>query len=1217
MATSTPQSVVFIPTITDAGKAAALAASNNGLALTLDAVSFGTGAYSPSGRETALVNEIKRVKVGSSARVTNNQIRMTSVWPADTSTGTINEVAFWAGNVLFAIWSRTTGPLGSKTSGVAFVLVNDISFDQLPSSSLNVSVDPDSALVLAMLAAHEAATNPHPNYVLISTVDSNFGGIAQPLMDGTSKVGASKRFAREDHVHPTDTTRAPLEAPSFTGSVNMAGTLTVAGLTTLKGAVSLASTLAVAGLATFADAKVTGSLNVPTQAVGNSTTLAASTAFVSTAISNLVNGAGAALDTLNELATALGNDANFSTTMANALALKAPLAAPSFTGAVSMAGSLTVAGATTVNNTLTVTGAASFGSTLGVTGNATVGGTLGVTGKVTAAGDVAIAGTTAVSGNQYLYGTSFFFQPTTAAAARFEIGYIGGTATNPYIDFHSGATAVDFDSRLLASGGNGSNGGGTLTFTGATFAVSGVLKTTGEVQTTNSTGYRQVVGNYGTFWYNDGAALYLLMTANGDQYGTFNNLRPFAVNLATGAVYIANGLTSSGPTTLQDQTTLTTSGQAWGLTVQDTGVNGATIKMVGNGATTPGKYLRVQDGSLVVKNSAYNANIFTLSDAGTGVFAGEVQSTSNQSYRIVQGNYGTFWRNDGTNLWLMLTDSGSPYGGYNALRPMRVGLADGKVVFGNTMAVSGQATFDGTILANSQVDIKTSGSSTSLVITDTGGNGANIKLVGNGTTTPNKHIRANAGSLQIINSDYSAQLFTLSDAGNAWFAGTLSAAGATTLNSTLYVKGDTTLGDGGFVFTSNTLSIKPSGMNAGFELGDTRGGIATTPFIDFHSGATAVDWDFRLIAGGGNGQNSGGYLSLLGASLFVNPVTWFYKPVNVEVKGASSGVYITGDAGQFRSTSYRTSGSLRWETGADYVAEGGSNAGSNWFLNRFGDDGAYIDTPILVSRGTGIIGLTSVAVGNVITMPTPPRNDNSTKGATTAFVKDLFGIKGVKVRFTSNGTWTCPEGVTVIYIYACAGGGGGGGGGSAGSVTTVAGGGGGGGAGAFVLAQPVNVTPGVTYTIVIGAGGAAGAGGSSSGSTGNPGGSGGTTSFINNGTNILALPGGAGAAGGGYSSDLSVAGGSGGLPGGGTGNDGQTTSSSRGAGGAGGMGAGGPFGIGGGAGRSSTDASSNGGWGTAANGYGCGGGGGGGRYALAGSGAPGGAGTPGFLLITY
>lgn len=1204
MATSTTKSVVFIPTLTNAGKAAALAASNDGLSLKIDAVSFGSQAFTPTGGETTFPGEIKRVPVASAARVSNNQIRMTAIWPADNSTGTIQAIGFWAGTTLVATWSRTTGALGSKTAGVAFVLVNDIVFDQLPSGSVNVSTDPDTAAVYSILAAHESATNPHPGYILSSAFDGLYGGGAMPLVNGQGAIGTSKRFAREDHVHPTDTTRAPVEAPNFTGAAKMAGTLAVAGLTTL-------AALTATGLATFADAKVTGQLNVPTQAAGNNTTLAASTAFVSTAISNLVNGAGSALDTLNELATALGNDPNFATTISNALALKAPLASPNFTGSVNMAGTLGVNGAATFASTLAVTGAATL------SGNATVGGTLGVTGKLTTAGDVAIGGTSTVAGWQYLTGAAFMFQPATAVAARMEIGYIGGTATAPYIDFHSGATAVDFDTRLIASGGNGSNGGGTLTFNGATFAVSGTLKTTGEVQTTSSVGYRQVVGNYGTFWYNDGAALYLLTTANGDQYGTYNNLRPFAVNLATGAVYVANGFTSSGPTTLQDQTTLTTSGQAWGLTVLDTGVNGATIKMVGNGTTTPGKYLRVKDGSFVVMNSAYNSNIFTLSDAGTGVFAGEVQSTSNQSYRIVQGNYGTFWRNDGTNLWLMLTDSGSPYGGYNALRPMRVGLADGRVVFGNTMAVSGQATFDGTILANSQVDIKTTGSSTSLVITDTGGNGANIKLVGNGTTTPNKTIRVNAGSLQVINSDYSAQLFTLSDAGNAWFAGTLTAAGATTLNSTLYVKGDTTLADGGFVFSTNTLSIRPSGINAGLEIGDTRSGTASTPFIDFHSGATAVDWDFRIIAGGGNGQNSGGFITLLGASMFVNPVTWFYKPVNVEVKGASSGVYITGDAGQFRMTSYRTSGALRWETGADYVAEGGNNAGSNWFLNRFGDDGAYIDTPILVNRGTGIVGLTQVAVGQSITMPTQPRTDNSTKGASTAFVKDLFSVTGIATRFTSNGTWTCPVGVTTIYVSACAGGGGGGGGGSAGSAATVAGGGGGGGAGAFVLAQPINVTPGATYNIVIGAGGAAGAGGSSGGSTGNPGSSGGSTGFSLNGTSILALAGGSGGAGGGYSSDLSVAGGSGGLPGGGTGSDGQTTSSSRGAGGAGGQGASGPFGIGGGSGRPSTDATSNGGWGTAANGYGTGGGGGGGRYALAGSGAPGGAGTPGFLLITY
>lgn len=39
-----------------------------------------------------------------------------------------------------------------------------------------------------------------------------------PAADGTAAVGTSKRYARADHVHPTDTTRAPLASPTFTGT---------------------------------------------------------------------------------------------------------------------------------------------------------------------------------------------------------------------------------------------------------------------------------------------------------------------------------------------------------------------------------------------------------------------------------------------------------------------------------------------------------------------------------------------------------------------------------------------------------------------------------------------------------------------------------------------------------------------------------------------------------------------------------------------------------------------------------------------------------------------------------------------------------------------------------------------------------------------------------------------------------------------------------------
>ncbi|EFO2314247.1 Uncharacterised protein [Escherichia coli] len=71
----------------------------------------------------------------------------------------------------------------------------------------------------------------------------------------------------------------------------------------------------------------TGTPKAPTAASGNNTTQLATTAFVQAAIAALVNSSPGALDTLNELAAALGNDPNFATTMTNALAGKMDKAA--------------------------------------------------------------------------------------------------------------------------------------------------------------------------------------------------------------------------------------------------------------------------------------------------------------------------------------------------------------------------------------------------------------------------------------------------------------------------------------------------------------------------------------------------------------------------------------------------------------------------------------------------------------------------------------------------------------------------------------------------------------------------------------------------------------------------------------------------------------------------------------------------------------------------
>lgn len=58
---------------------------------------------------------------------------------------------------------------------------------------------------------------------------------------------------------------------------------------------------------------------------------------------------------------------------------------------------------------------------------------------------------------------------------------------------------------------------------------------------TSAVALRQVYGNYGFMHYQDGTSYYMLLTNSGDQYGTYNTLRPFRVDIANGNVVMANG----------------------------------------------------------------------------------------------------------------------------------------------------------------------------------------------------------------------------------------------------------------------------------------------------------------------------------------------------------------------------------------------------------------------------------------------------------------------------------------------------------------------------------------------------------------------------------------------------------------------------------------------------------------------------------------------------
>ena len=204
------------------------------------------------------------------------------------------------------------------------------------------------------------------------------GTIINEDISATAEISTSK-------ISGLDTAlglKAPLASPTFTGTVTLpAGTITSGMI--LDGAIATAdiadsaitsSKIAngtimnadinasaeidqskISGLSTslglkadLASPTFTGVPVAPTAAVATNTTQIATTAYVRGEVAALVNSAGATLDTLGEIATALGNDASLSTTLTNAIALKAPLASPTFTGTNTVA-ALTASGLITAS----------------------------------------------------------------------------------------------------------------------------------------------------------------------------------------------------------------------------------------------------------------------------------------------------------------------------------------------------------------------------------------------------------------------------------------------------------------------------------------------------------------------------------------------------------------------------------------------------------------------------------------------------------------------------------------------------------------------------------------------------------------------------------------------------------------------------------------------------------------------------------------------------
>ena len=158
--------------------------------------------------------------------------------------------------------------------------------------------------------------------------------------------------------------KANLASPTFTGTVTLpTGTVTSGMIldgTIVNADVNASAAIAqskiadlttdLAAKAPLASPALTGTPTAPTATAGTNNTQVATTAYADAAVAALVDGAPALLNTLNELAFAINDDAAFTTTITNLIGEKAPIASPTFTGTVSGITS-TMVGLGSVDNT--------------------------------------------------------------------------------------------------------------------------------------------------------------------------------------------------------------------------------------------------------------------------------------------------------------------------------------------------------------------------------------------------------------------------------------------------------------------------------------------------------------------------------------------------------------------------------------------------------------------------------------------------------------------------------------------------------------------------------------------------------------------------------------------------------------------------------------------------------------------------------------------------
>ena len=304
---------------------------------------------------------------------------------------------------------------------------------------------------------------------------------------------------------------------------------------------------------------LTGTPTTPTARQGTNNTQIANTAFVMAAIAALVDSSPDALNTLNELAAALGNDPNFATTMTNALAGKQPKDAT----LTALAGLATAADRFPyfIGNdvaslaTLTKVGR----DILAKSTVAAVIEYLGLQETVNRAGNAMQKNGDTLSGGLTFENDSILAWIRNTDWAKIGFKNDADGDTDSFMWFETGDNGNEYfkwRSRQSTTTKDLMN----LKWDALYVLVNAIVN--GEVISKSANGLRIAYGNYGFFIRNDGSNTYFMLTNSGDNMGTYNGLRPLWINNATGAVSMGRGLNVSGET-LSDRFAINSSNGMW------------------------------------------------------------------------------------------------------------------------------------------------------------------------------------------------------------------------------------------------------------------------------------------------------------------------------------------------------------------------------------------------------------------------------------------------------------------------------------------------------------------------------------------------------------------------------------------------------------------------------------------------------------------------------